>query len=100
MAEPKTETAGEKPVLDDLAIAALQAQIADLREMIGALEAKLERLTSGDERVAVVEKCVTILAAIVGELHTNAARSDIAPLAKQLKALVAPFLKENVRAAA
>lgn len=88
------------PVFDPLALAALQSQIADLRELIAGLGEKLEQLAPADSRLAAIERAACLLAAIVGELHSNVVRSDIAPLVQELKALVAPFLKEDVRAAA
>ncbi|WP_428668045.1 hypothetical protein [Reyranella sp.] len=89
-----------EPEVDPLALAALQSQIVDLRELIAGLAAKLDELAPADARLAVIERVACIVSAIAGELHTNVARSDIAPLVKELKALVAPFLKEDVRAAA
>lgn len=91
---------GEANSFDPLALAALQSQIADLRELVAGLAQQLEALAPGEQRLAVIERATCILAAIVGELHTNTARSDIAPLVKELKALIAPFLTEEARAAA
>lgn len=98
--EPAVAKPEEDPVFDPLALAALQSQIAEVRGMVSDLAAKLATLAATDERLGVIERATCILGAIVGEFHTNVARSDIAPLVKELKALIAPFLKEEPRAAA
>jgi hypothetical protein len=82
--------------LEPLALAALQSQIAKLREDVD----RLERLAAGEARLGTVARAIEILAAIAGELHTNQTRSDIAPLVKELKALIAPVKEEEHRAAA
>lgn len=70
-----------------LELAALQDQITELREQFGALAKKLEQGGSLGARIATVERAFVIVSAILGELHTNAARSDISALVKELKAL-------------
>lgn len=94
--------AKDDPVVshDPLALGALQAQIAELGEKLAQLEAARERDGKMIERVAQAERGLCLLAAIVGELHTNAVRSDIAPLIQQLKVIVAPLVKEKLDVAA
>lgn len=100
MSDAGISSAPAEPAVDPLALAALQSQITDLRELIVDLAARLEALAPADERLAVIERATGILAAIVGELHSNVVRSDITSLVRDLKALLVPFLKEDVRAAA
>lgn len=77
------------------ALVALQAQIGEMRADLGQLKGLVEKMAapegSAGVRIARLEKAVCILAAIVGELHSNAAKSNIAELQDELRGHVAPL---------
>lgn len=93
MAKVEDEEIGGGP----LALGALQSQIAELRERIAHLEELLAKSSTSEiaTRLSGVERAFGLLAAILGELHSNAARSDISGLVAGLKKLVPPPVAET-----
>lgn len=81
---------------------ALQAQIADLREVIAGLEGRIARLVSPDnlpeQRLLQAERAVLLLAAIVGEAKAEHFKSDVSGLMPEIAGKVAP-LRARVDAA-
>lgn len=85
-----SQAAADRPTsmpTGDEAILALQKQLADLRDQMGQLDGQ----RVAEARVTACERGLSIVAAVLGELHTNAAKSDLTALLAELNGLVKPM---------
>jgi len=85
------------------ALLAMQGQLNKLREELDQAKATVEKLTDPssnlEARVVAAELGVCLAAAILGELYSSSAKSDISGLVGEIKALVVPMNKAREAAA-